>query len=580
MCAARAWFAALAALLLVGRRSVAQPSVAELAERLAGIEARVSDLELEVFVAGFTQSAEGQLQPSPCYSSIRWSFRAPYGQFFYMDETAGKEWIGGPRPIAFIRNMCAYDGRNSTSLSYYGRDPLELQRAICENRPISGSISKELDPYLKTFVEGYQLGLPWRGTRTLSDLLSHAAKVEVREVSLPEFSNPVYRVFIPFDAAIGDPPQCLYLDPTRDLAIVRWEHVRGADDTDTRKEVFECRALAEAITGVWLPAEATYRDFRTRPIEVREFTLTDVRINRGLDETRFSIEFPPETLVTGRRNGRDVYRIGFTPAELDRMMQVQAKMARQALAKADVQGAKRLPLLAAPHQVYVADEGRPARRWGVLVIPAATGAAAVGAMTWFMRKREPSRRALALATALVLGSVSAAAFLARGLCPGTTAGTKTFSAPPDWERIAPGAKPRPIGPRPAQDCGQYVLCFLAQLYETGWNAEAITANEAPAGVMSLARICDMLIAMGLSANGIRLSDPDQARDLLRTPGTSLVLVTTVGRSQTSHFFCVLGTSGDQFLVADPPRPVHFCSTSGIREAMSRGGGYAVLVRKG
>lgn len=550
----------------------------ELADRLASVEARVSDLELEVFVAAFAQSREGELEPTPYYSSIRWSFRVPYGRFFRMDETGCKEWVGGPGHAAFIRNMCAYDGQNSTRLDFYGRDPLELQHAVCENRPVSGGISPEMEPGLRSFVEGYQLGLPWRGTRTLSDLVRHVQGVQVREVTIAESAGPVYRVFIPFDASVGEPPQCLYLDPARGFAIVRWEHVRQADGTVV-KQVFESKGLTEVIDGVWLPAEATYRDLRTKPVEVREFTLTDVRVNRGLEETHFRVEFPPETPVTDRRNGRHVYRIGFTPAELDAMMQTQVKMARDALAKADGRAARRLPLLPPPHEVYASDELGAPRRWAVLVIPAVTGAAAVSAMAWFMRRRKPSRPALALAAAFVVALVFTSGFVAHRSHPEPARSARTLDAP-DWERIAPRAKPRPVGPRPAQDCGEFVLCFLAGLYDAGWSAETIAANvESAGGTMSLARICDMLTAMGLRADGVRLSGPEEARDLLRAPDTSLVLVTTVGRSRTAHFFCVLGTSGERFLVADPPRPVHLSSTEGIREAMQRGGGYALLVRR-
>ncbi len=87
--------------------------------------------------------------------------------------------------------------------------------------------------------------------------------------------------------------------------------------------------------------------------------------------------------------------------------------------------------------------------------------------------------------------------------------------------------------------------------------------------------------MGLEAQGVRVSSPKELRELLAPPQSALVLATSVGENeeyQAGHFLCTVGANDQHFVMVDPPRPVHLMTIEDAAKVLSRGKGYAVMVR--
>lgn len=410
-------------------------SPSELADRLAAAESRLVDADLEIDVKYFDTGPDGALVPTPYWSRLRWVFRAPYGTRLYQEETYAKPWREGPSPIAYARVITAFDGSVARQLWW----DADTEVGIAQAQP-SGAVSRSADEARRlTGAEGYRLLTSLAYGVALSAVVRETHGVAVDSVEVPEAGRSVYRIQIPAQGA-GKSDELFYVDPERGFAIVRWEALTDHDPS----EVWDLLdpIVSEVAPGVWLPVEAwryTWAGPRasSRLVSACHFTVSKVAVNSGVDDSLFTIDFPPGTPVLDRDTGRS-FIAGHRDEELDALMQEQTRTARQALAKVqqgqdpDPPALDRVPQ-ADPRAPSSPAEAGPASRRTRQLAGLALGLGAMGllGLTGFVFGRAARFRKAKIAAGLL-----ASAGLLAGAVAAATPGRPRASSPPTTQPVS------------------------------------------------------------------------------------------------------------------------------------------------
>lgn len=551
----------LVAPVIVWAQTPAPPSVAKLAQQVAAAEARIRALDVRMTV--INHEYEGTIAGE--YSStVRWVFKAPFGSRFRLEQEGSKPWARGPQSTAHLSAVLTFDGTDSWQLSRSGLTPEDAQTAGAHGWISSG---KEQGVALG---EGYRDMTFWRYSRALSEVITSLPGTTVEFVDLDGVGQ-VYRVEIPWNGLTGDgmaPPETVYLDPTRGLAILRVERPTGEDGVFN--SVLSVGKLIQAGPDIWLPAEGVYELFGSG--NLRSFYLWRVDsllVNMDPGEEVFNIDFPAGTVVNDARAGIS-FRVGFDAEGIDEAMEAQAKAAQSAVDRLAAGESIGLPVLPmekvslAPLLTSGPSGARESLPPWLVGMSLGFGAALVSIFTAIViRARKPNP----VLPCVLLAMTTVGLVLAGSMHVAASKATP-----------APRSDPAPC--RAVFDCGRSVLGILANYYDVGWSSADLIQHTGSMPGMSLLQIRDTIRAMGIRAEGVQITETGQLAKLLSKPRSAVVVATSLGESdrQIGHFFCTVGANSTDFIVIDPPRPVHLMTSDDMGSAVAKGKGYALFVQ--
>lgn len=548
----------------VSAQTAAPPSVAELAQQLVAAEARIHDLDVSMTVTN--QEYQGTTA-GDFTSTVRWVFKAPFGRRFRLEQEGSKPWRGGPQSVAHLSAVLTFDGTDSWQLSRFGLTAEDAQTAGAQGR-----ISSGMEPGV-ALGEGYRDMTFWRHNRALSEVVGSIPGTTVELADLDGVGQ-VYRVAIPSNGETGGgvvPPETIYLDPARGLAIVRVEQPTG--EAGVFNSVLHVTDLVQAAPDIWLPMEGVYElGGSDNPTMRYVWQVDTLLVNMDPGEELFRIDFPAGTIVDDARTGVS-FKVGFAGDSIDEAMEDQAKVAQSAVDRLAAGENAGLPVLAIENVSIMPplpSEPRGARtslpRWlvGMGLGLAVALASILGITAIRVRKTRP-----VLFCALL--AMTAVGFVLAG------AGTYALAS-----ESTPESRSHPAVSRAVFDCGRSVLGVLAKYYDTGWTSGDVIQHTGTTPGMSLLQIRDTARAMGLRADGVQISTTGQLSELLGGTTSAVVVATALGEGerQIGHFFCTVGATRDHFVVIDPPRPVHLMDARNMAQAIARGKGYALVVHPG
>ncbi len=542
--------------------SLTSLSVADLSQRLAEVESRIQDLDVRMTVT--SQYAVGPA-PGRYVTSVRWVFKAPFGSRFRLEQEGIKPWDRGARDTLALSGTIAFDGVDSWSLWRTGGNMDEALSA-----PAHGNILGGKDPAVD-LGEGYRQVTFWRHGQPLSEVIQAIPGVIV-EVDNVEDVGPVYRVSVPWNKKEGEDwigPETIYLDPARGYAIVRVEE--PSLDPTVLNNLLRVTALTEAEPFLWIPTQGASESRRSGQITYSwHCQVQSVKLNTNVPEELFSIDYPAGTMVSDLRT-KITFKVGFNAQGADEAMEAQARAARAAVDQLAAGDKVQLPVLPSERTPIpsFAPETKKTQaelpRW-LTISGLAFGLAlafVLGLTAIRVRRARPVLFCVLLAIGAAGLALSGAATYVLAKLPSTC---MAVANAPDTSRVV-------------FDCGRAVLGVLAKYYGTDWRAEDIARHTGPTPGMSLLEIRDTARAMGLHADGVKLSTIEQLQRVLSEPRSALVLATSLdqGEYQAGHFFCVVGVADEYFIAIDPPRPVHLITSEDTASAITRGKGYALLI---
>ena len=282
------------------------PAWGEAAEGLeaicAAMEAhaqRIADIEVhyDLIPGRASESADGKLEFVPCWMEEGQDGKTTItdGEFGLLD-CIWKE--KGDKGFLQRHHVTPVGGRIDKSLSiiaWDGREGRTYSGPADTERGRQGIISDRPNGNLKNQVR-MPLLFTWRMWQdqegTLADLFRKGAEL------LPEreeIDGRLCVVVLVRNHFAGGIDEKYWLDPERGFGLTRFER---RDYLGRITSVLSDITLKEVAPDIWYPVQGISYD----PLRASKYSAREVKVNQGLPDSDFTLEFPPGTGVTDERN--------------------------------------------------------------------------------------------------------------------------------------------------------------------------------------------------------------------------------------------------------------------------------------